>query len=108
MILSSRDQLAELISDAYGGLPGDGGADAILAARWRPPARVITEGAHEALDQLPYESVVIDADGDAWQRYFACWHLAGAAVHRDSRTLLETLGPLTLVYVPTERGDRDE
>lgn len=60
-----RDQLAQIIYDTLNGQYGDfcmpdDAADAILAAGWRPPARVVTTV--EELDALPDRSVIVAAD----------------------------------------------
>ncbi|WP_029924026.1 hypothetical protein [Nocardia otitidiscaviarum] len=77
--------------------------EVVVSAGWRPPARVISDPAE--LDALPIESVVIDADGDAWQRYFTYWWLAGADTKRDSQGLVELCKRLTVVHIPPTRKE---
>ncbi|WP_029923899.1 hypothetical protein [Nocardia otitidiscaviarum] len=95
-----RAQLNALLSEHinYRDHEHETAVDALLAAGVRPPVRVISDPAE--LDALPIESVVIDADGDAWQRYFTYWWLAGADTKRDSQGLVELCKRLTVVHIP--------
>lgn len=62
--MSARDELAGIIDDRWHGYGYNptGAAEAILAAGWRPPARVITT--REELNKLTEGVVIIDRDGD--------------------------------------------
>lgn len=80
-------------------------ADIILAAGWRPPARVTTTAAE--LDNLPGESVVIDSDGSAWRkgsdyRDIPRWWLAGAPGGGVGSSIVINHAPVTVVYTPEE------
>lgn len=80
-------------------------ADAILAAGWRPPARVTTTAAE--LDNLPGGSVVIDSDGSAWRkgsdyRDIPRWWLAGAPGGGVGSSIVINHAPVTVVYTPEE------
>jgi hypothetical protein len=53
---------------------------------------------------LPLETVVLDADGDAWQRaHSGIWELAGGS--DDLReTLSPRWAPYTIIYTPKEKS----
>ena len=76
---------------AYGPL-----ADAILAAGYRKPAVVTTA---EELDALPHESVVLDCEGDAWQRTNAGWYIVTSGTVMSN--LIDYL-PATVLHVGGE------
>lgn len=53
---------------------------------------------------LPFGSVVIDCDGDAWQRDWADgWSLAGESSENTS-VLSPEFGPYTIVYTPEKES----
>lgn len=55
------------------------------------------------LGQMPLRTVVIDNDGDAWQRNSdEQWRMAGHGSDggRNDRDLLTLFGPLTVVHIP--------
>lgn len=97
---SIRDQLADLISDAYGGLPGEGGADAILEAGWRPPAAAVETAAQAEL--LPAGAILTDCDGEVWQRIDGAWCSLQTASHTSNQ--LMRFRPLTFVGVALPRA----
>ena len=81
-------------------------ADAILAAGYRKP-RVVSTAAE--LDALAVGSVVLDADGDAWQeRGYAdlnwCCTTYGRNFGMSAANLLDKFGPVTLLHEP--EGER--
>ena len=99
-----RDRLAQIIYDVldpqYGdfNMPDDA-ATAILAAGWRPPARVVTTV--EELDALPVGSVVRDVertalcekwDGNMWADVAYEYTLSSSSIHL----------PTTVLYEPEE------
>lgn len=105
-----RDQLADILRDEgiycgdcdYGsrecpecGRMLGGFADAILAAGYRPPARVITDPA-----ELPTGSIVV-RDGVAWQLEKGGWSMRGTRARWDEP---HGTGPIILLYVPTEEA----
>lgn len=98
--MSARDDLADLLEATWWAMPSPADhiweklADAVIAAGWRPAARVIENP--EELTDLPSGSVLIDRQG-------LIHH--GAAVQRYSRFLIRRFGPLTLVWTP---GTDDE
>ena len=56
-----------------------------------------------ALKDLPYGSVVIDCDGDAWQKSetFEKWIAVGVD-YGDPDTIVEEFLPVEVVYKPDE------
>ena len=90
-----RDQLAKLIvnRDEFDG------AEAILAAGWRPPARVVTTV--KELDALPRQTIIRSADGWAWQRdnHNGFWYTIAS---EDDSTPGDFAYPLTVLYEPEE------
>lgn len=99
--MSAREDLAGLIwttsREDEGTISGIGAgyiADVLLAAGWRPPARVIETV--EELEALATGSVLIDRQGLVHK---------GAAVQKYSRFILRRFGPLTLLWEP---GDDNE
>lgn len=81
----------------------------LRAAGWRPPAQEITTAAE--LDALPRGSAVRTRNGRVWQREIASgvewWPAQAGWTHgaMTSARLIE-MGPVTVVYVPTEEGNR--
>jgi hypothetical protein len=110
---TDRDQLVSVliehvITDNYLSLKD--AADAILAAGWRPPARVITDS--DDMDALPWGSVVL-AYGVAHQ---ACpaefgelpvWLKPTRLRAQTSAELLADCrgAGVTVLYIPTEKAD---
>lgn len=110
-----RDQLADVLRDEgiycgdcdYGsrdcpecGRMLGGFADAILAAGFRPPARVITTV--EERDALPPGSVVLSDSGYAWQRIEWWWQSTDEGVGGAPSL------PATILHVPTEEATDGE
>lgn len=60
----------------------------------------------EGLDALPVGSVVLDGDGDAWQKLEGgSWNIG--IKERSARYLIDNHGPVTLVHEPmVDRGER--
>lgn len=57
----------------------------------------------EEVESLPVGAVVIDSDGDAWQRgRSGAWHYAGdlGSDRAPSDHLADDAGPLLLVWIP--------
>lgn len=88
------------------GAPGLGSShasfDSLLDwAEHARPTREITDPAE--LDALPVGSIVMDSDGDAWQRTPERWRcpLAGAP-SLPTGGLLANFGFVTLLHTPTE------
>ncbi|MBF6289291.1 hypothetical protein [Nocardia cyriacigeorgica] len=97
-----RDQLAAIIgarrwrtNEAGGQHAATADADAILAAGFRPPARVITDPA-----ELPTGSIVV-RDGVAWQLEKGGWSMRGTRARWDEP---HGTGPIILLYVPAEEA----
>lgn len=109
---SDRDQLAAILRghsmpSGEPDFPADEYeccADAVIAAGWRPPTRVITTV--DDLDALPVAAVIL-AGGQAWQGIRTpvgpLWRLAGGAFDRSSEYVLCMFGPATVLFTPTER-----
>ncbi|MBF6416930.1 hypothetical protein [Nocardia cyriacigeorgica] len=104
---TTRDQLAAIIGARRWHTNEAGGqhaatADAILAAGFRPPARVITDPAE--LDALPLASIgrTNGFGGDCWTRGSDMgWSTPDARrVYPSAEVLMR--GPFTVLYVPTE------
>lgn len=56
-----------------------------------------------SLDSLPVGSVVLDRDGDAWQRTPQGWNCTVVALNtanQSSETLAAILGPFTIIWEP--------
>ncbi|QCV95657.1 hypothetical protein [Acidipropionibacterium acidipropionici] len=107
--MSDCDDLAEIIRQGIHnqewGLDHHDIAVDVIAAGWRPPARVTTTAAE--LDNLPGESVVIDSDGSAWRkgsdyRDIPRWWLAGAPGGGVGSSIVINHAPVTVVYTPEE------
>lgn len=55
----------------------------------------------DEVESLPVGTVVIDSDGDGWQKgRSGDWYAAGEYGHVSAQTLAEDFGPLLLVWVP--------
>lgn len=105
---SDRDTLAELI-DQHPTIPSRYApqiADRVIAAGWRPPARVITDP--DTPDTFPARTVGIDRDGEVWVSRFTDWIVAFDVTARGERLadIVADVGPLTIVYVPIEEAGR--
>lgn len=76
--------------------------EAIEQAGWRPPAQVITDP--DTPDTYPARTVGIDRDGEVWVSRFTDWVVAFDVTARGERLgdIVADVGPLTLVYIPTE------
>ena len=99
-----RDQLAQIIYDTLNGRYGDfnmpdDAAEAILAAGWRPTARVVTTV--EELDALPVGSIVRDVeraaldekwDDNTWAEVAYEYTFSSSSIHT----------PATVIYEPKE------
>lgn len=102
--MTDRDNLNELMAQHIDYWQHDHGAavDAILTKGWRPPARKISDPAE--LDALPDGAVVMDQDGDAWQRdRYGNWRFAEDTGCRvtDGERLFNLYQPITVLW-PTE------
>lgn len=112
--MNDRDTLAELINPhqpaalgywcscglALGCHIDQHRADIVIAAGWRPPVRTLTTA---ELDDLPVRSVVLDHEGDPWQRHSYGWTcVASAGDYAESEDLIVRYGPVTVVHVPAE------
>lgn len=96
-----RDQLAEIMRTSGPGTYGDA-ADAVVAAGWRPPARVITEAAD--LDALPLGSVCRTdiLGGDVWWRVSdEGWETPLSARAWSSAEIVGR-GDVTVLWTPEE------
>ncbi|EOM78048.1 hypothetical protein DW322_11190 [Rhodococcus rhodnii] len=89
--MSARDDLADLIEALDGGDYAEI-ADTILAAGWRPPARVITK--REQLDALPVEAVIRDAEDEVLERWEDGWEGVGGGYI--------VILPVTVIHDPSE------
>lgn len=57
------------------------------------------------LDRAVGDTVIIDCDGDAWQRSLGSWLLAcDYGREEDSADLLAAFGPVTVIHVPKNDG----
>lgn len=108
--MSEREELEQIVYDVWmqdePRFTAGQAADAILAAGYRKPREVTTAA---ELDALPVGSVVLDAEGDAWQdRGYAafnwCNTTSGMNGGLDPELLVSTYGPLTLLHEP--EGER--
>lgn len=106
--MNDRDQeaLADLIFWEF-----DGGeaepyelAGALLAKGVRPPAPVITDP--NTPDTYAARTVGIDRDGEVWVSRHTDWIVAFDVTARGERLgdIVADVGPLTIVYVPTEEA----
>ncbi|MGI5216222.1 hypothetical protein, partial [Nocardia sp. CA-290969] len=113
--LSPRDQLDALIESRINwGCQEQDATDAVIAAGWRPPARVITDPAE--LDALPGRSIVIGLNvpfPEAWQ--LTSHHGSGMRTanwgspyllneRRTSQQLLDRVDRVAVLHTP-ENGD---
>lgn len=103
---TARDQLVKIMTSPrmYTNSGGDAQrihADAIVAAGWRPPARVIETP--EDLDALPDLSVVM-VGLHPWQHRHPWWDGAGFSDESSSADLIEQAkaddNPITLLWTP--------
>lgn len=97
---SERDELAQIIYDTLNSQYGDfnmpdDAADEIIAAGWRPPARVIHHPV-ELMDLHPGSIVIDETDGTAYQPDKTPMSVHFALVDH---------GPFTVLWEP---GDDDE
>lgn len=104
-----RDQLAAIIGARRWHTNEAGGqhaatADAILAAGFRPPARVITDPAE--LDALPRGSAVLTRNGRVWQKAVTAateWWPALSNWERAATSgQLLGMGIVTVLHVPAD------
>jgi hypothetical protein len=75
---------------------------AIVAAGYSKPRTIATV---DELDALPVGAVIIDRDGDAWQRERRGWTCTDRALNtseQPSGALVHVLGPATVLYSPEE------
>jgi len=103
-----RDQLAQIIEDHY--YDGRSGwisyenrqkaiermANKILAAGFRPPARVVTTV--EELDALPEGTVIRDREGTVAESWDGVWHSSEGGCYGHEILAL----PATVLYEPEE------
>ncbi len=55
----------------------------------------------EILDRVPAYSVVVDIDGDAWQRRGnGTWDIAGGGYNYRGNVVIGSYGPVTIVHIP--------
>ncbi|MGV9818401.1 hypothetical protein [Nocardia xishanensis] len=94
-----------------GNLDAEQVADRLLARGVRPPARRIETPTD--LDALPGRAIVVGRNGEAWQltshdvfpRPGANWGSPYLISDRlSSRQLLDHVGPVTVLYIPTEEA----
>jgi len=97
-----RDELAEIITNADWRTI-EQVAGEVLAGGYRKPRTIATA---EELDALPDRSVILDRDGDAWQRMGSSgWTCAVRALNtseQPSGSLACVLGPATVLHAPEE------
>ena len=108
--MSVRDKLAEIISDAENCTDEEGSwalpedvADAVVAAGWRPPMRMIETV--EELDALLPRTMILDGDDDPWAKnsdaFFDVWVIPAGSMERTSADLLREMpGPFRVVWEP--------
>lgn len=104
---SDRDTLDDLLIGArIDALTTDETVDVILAAGWRPPARVITDPAEA--DALPIGTVVINDGGQVAQRYdgMGGWWQVLDGDQWESASLIGT-GWIRVLDIPAEEGQAD-
>jgi len=100
--MDARSELASILRGAAdaaiaAGVPvltHDGYAEAAIAAGWRPPSKIINDPAE--LDNLPDDTVILDALGVSWQLHDNMW--AGAVT--GSLTAEQVPLPATVLYTP--------
>jgi hypothetical protein len=103
---SDRDTLAELLASRQRCCPSPGraaaDADAVLAAGWRPPARVI-ETAEQLASVTAPGTLLVDDWGSPWERgRMDVWYpLSGRRPDAPHRIVL----PATVQWEP-KAGDR--
>ena len=109
--MSARDKLAEIISDAenctdeegYWALPEDV-ADAVVAAGWRPPMRMISTV--EDLEALPDGTIFKgDAYGGVWEKHDGTywWGNDGFGAEETLKCADEyEMGTLRVIWEPEE------
>ncbi|WP_280499375.1 hypothetical protein [Nocardia cyriacigeorgica] len=116
--ITIRDQLAAIIRAPRGHTNEAGGlhaaiADAILAAGWRPPARVITDP--DEAEELPDGTVILVAGETVAARISGVggvlgrwWQvLDGDAIDTAEELMqLSDAESVTVLHVPTEESDR--
>ena len=73
--------------------------DITLVARLVPDTRRVI-GTVEGLDALPAGSVVLDKDGDAWQRWDDGMWSGAVGISRSTEMLIGHYGPVAALYVP--------
>ncbi|MFE7799046.1 hypothetical protein [Nocardia sp. NPDC057440] len=108
--MSDRDQLAALIDEHSFQAPSysEDAAEAVLAAGWRPPPRVIETA--EDLASLPAGSILVDFEGDAWQLMSGGWRCPALEsawsddVHFDAADAIGC-APLTVLHTPEIGGE---
>ena len=94
-----RDQLTEIMHAASPGYFADY-AEAILAAGWRPPARVIeTYDTVQGLEMLPTNTVIRDNEGIVYERCYTTWRVPDSQCPYDS---VEVALPATVLWQPEE------
>ncbi|WP_228002166.1 hypothetical protein [Nocardia australiensis] len=84
-------------------------AGKVMAKGWRPPAQVISTG--DELDTVPVGSIVAVGEGVATTRFSDGWYVTGEFWHlrSNSHELIESCGPVTVLWSPTEQtGDDNE
>ena len=108
--MSARDKLAEIISDAENCTDEEGSwalpedvADAVVAAGWRPPMRVISTV--EELEALLPRTMILDGDDAPWAKnsyaFFDVWVIPAGSMERTSADLLREMpGPFRVVWEP--------
>lgn len=109
---SDRDTLADLLKETADRASSfqfhighyRGVAAQVLAAGWRPPAHEITDP--DTPDTYPARTVGIDRDGEVWVSRFSDWVVAFDPTARGERLgdIVADVGPLTLVFIPTEEA----
>jgi len=100
--VDARSELASVLRDAAdaaiaAGVPvltHDGYAEAVIAAGWRPPPKVIIDPAE--LDNLPEDTTILDALGVCRQLHDNLW--AGAV--SGSLTAEQVPLPATVLHTP--------
>ena len=97
-----RDQLAQIIegisSDEWRG-DWISAADAIIAAGWRPPARVVTT--EEEAEALHDGTLIVDRQGDSGQVWQGAVNYSETAV-LPMDSALKRYGPFKVYYEPEE------
>ena len=91
---NERDELAAVVNGADWTSRSQTIADAVLAAGYRKPRQVTTI---EELETLPRKSVILDVDGDVWERAGGRWR--GTEGGRFASSLLVEFAPFTVLHV---------